>query len=109
MKVVMTLGVRFGASKPPVVFTVVDMPSELNYDDVFEAANRIDLPAMDKANLKYAWQRRIRDLIDIYGSPSMSVHDELLLMSDAGQIVMKVICESHGWSFHPIPDEVGLV
>ena len=96
MKLVLTLGRKF--LDDPAVLTVEIPNEEINPDDVFRAANRIDDVPEDERGLAHAWQRRIRRLIDAEGTPSMSGGDTIELVSDEGMYLGGWHCDSYGWS-----------
>lgn len=82
----------------------VDVPTgEIDPDDVFVAANRIDYSQADVDNLGTLWQKMIRITLDRASLPSMCTGDTIAIISDAGRNIGGWRCEPIGWS--PIPAE----
>lgn len=89
-----TLGVRH-LEQPKEVIAFVD--GELDPDMVFVACNRIDTCGRDKMDLPFAWQRELRELIDVHGAPSMSVGDIVSLTMNGGRTKAIWVCATSGW------------
>lgn len=96
MQVTITTGVRY--TPTPTVFTVEIDDVEINPEQVFEAANRIDDLPEDERGLAHAWQRRIRRALDEYQAPSMSGGDSIELCTNTGVYLGGWRCDSIGWS-----------
>jgi len=98
MHIIVTLGKRW-TETPTVIQIFSDDIGEINPDDVFHAANRIETEAEDIANLATSWQRQLRHTIETARAPSMSGGDTFELVSDAGRHLGGWYCESVGWSY----------
>lgn len=96
MLLTLTLGRRY-AEHVVVISTDIDNV-ELDPDQIFQAANRIDDVPEDERGLAHAWQRRVRRLIDEHQAPSMSVGDTAELCSDDGMYLGGWLCEPVGWT-----------
>lgn len=88
-----------------VSYEIQDHPAEFSPEDVYRAANRIDGPATDQAQLPTEWQRAIRRAIDEHRAPSMSVGDTIDVHSDSGVLLVRILCDRVGW-LRIAPEEV---
>ena len=81
-----------------VAVHLVDVPAELNPEEVFVAANRIEGLDEDCARLRHPWQVELRKQIDVDRACSMSSGDTIELVSDAGHHLGGWRCDPFGWS-----------
>lgn len=103
MLITITTGVRIARNYPQEGFTAkvftVDAPDvEVNPDDIFHAANRIDDVDVDCRNLNADWLKTIRRALDTAEAPSMCGGDTIELIAANGTYLGGWNCESIGWS-----------
>lgn len=102
MLVTITTGVKIASLYPAevsaTVFTVDAPDIEINPEQVFVAANRIDEDASDIAALPTEWQKDIRRALDTARAPSMSSGDAIELIAANGTYLGGWRCEPIGWT-----------
>lgn len=120
MLIELHLGCRW-LDKPIVIRSLVhSQVSEFDPDDVFDAAQRIDIEPADCqriADLRStdrgyhsSWAmtlKHIRRQLDRLNAPSMSVGDSIIIKSEpqadhSRRPIVKHTCESMGWSSGPV-------
>lgn len=97
-----TITLRLGTMfrpMPHIMTITVDPNDGLEFDPeaVFKACNRINELDVDRANLPFAWQKIMREMLDFHAAPSMSAGDSFTISTPHANLGTWT-CNMVGWT-----------